>query len=86
MALDSQKRRRTVQHLRPKELAIIEITHAIPTNLMVSGSKLAMAACIVLVLFNGIGSFLEEPFDVRRFIAAYLGVRSPSPVINILSY
>jgi yeast amino acid transporter len=34
-----------------------------------------MVACIILVVFNGIGSFLEQPFDYRRFIASYIGVR-----------
>jgi hypothetical protein len=33
-----------------------------------------MVACIVLVIFNGIPPFLEDPFDVRMFIASYIGV------------
>jgi yeast amino acid transporter len=40
-----------------------------------------MVSCIILVLFNGIGSFLEEPFDVRAFIASYISV-SLSPVLS----
>ena len=33
-----------------------------------------MVGCIVLVLFNGISAFLRRPFDVRKFMAAYIGV------------
>ena len=33
-----------------------------------------MVASILLVLFNGIGAFLERPFDTRRFIASYISV------------
>ena len=33
-----------------------------------------LVACIILVLFNGVGSFLETPFDTDRFIASYIGV------------
>jgi amino acid transporter len=33
-----------------------------------------MVACIVLVIFNGIPPFLGDPFDVRMFIASYIGV------------
>lgn len=35
-----------------------------------------MAACIILVTFNGVSAFLERPFDVRRFIASYVSVCS----------
>ena len=37
-----------------------------------------MVSCIILVLFNGIGPFLERPFDVHRFIASYISVSSPT--------
>ncbi len=40
-----------------------------------------MVACIILVIFNGIGPFLEDPFDMRRFIASYIGVRPILPYI-----
>ena len=33
-----------------------------------------MVLCTVLLLFNGIGAFLERPFDVRKFIASYISV------------
>lgn len=33
-----------------------------------------MVACIILVLFNGIRAFLEDPFDVNGFIASYISV------------
>jgi amino acid transporter len=36
-----------------------------------------LVACTLLVLFNGIGPFLEHPFDTRRFIASYIGVSPP---------
>ena len=35
-----------------------------------------LVACTLLVLFNGVGPFLEHPFDTRRFIASYIGVGS----------
>lgn len=38
-----------------------------------------MAACIILVTFNGVSAFLERPFDVRRFIASYVSVCSDFP-------
>lgn len=34
-----------------------------------------LAACIILILFNGVGAFID-PFNVRKFVAAYLGVSS----------
>jgi amino acid transporter len=43
-----------------------------------------MVSCIILVLFNGIGSFLENSFDVRRFIASYIGI--PVFILLILGY
>ena len=36
-----------------------------------------LVACTLLVIFNGVGPFLEHPFDTRRFIASYIGVSSP---------
>lgn len=30
-------------------------------------------ACIILTLFNGVGAFIE-PFNVRKFVAAYISV------------
>lgn len=36
-----------------------------------------MAACIILVTFNGVAAFLERPFDVRRFVASYISVYFP---------
>ena len=30
--------------------------------------------CTIILLFNGIGTFLENPFDIRRFIAYYAPV------------
>jgi amino acid transporter len=33
-----------------------------------------MVACIILILFNGVSAFIE-PFNVRKFIAAYISVR-----------
>lgn len=38
-----------------------------------------LVACTLLVLFNGVGPFLEHPFDTRRFIASYIGV---SPLLD----
>lgn len=43
-----------------------------------------MVSCIILVLFNGIGPFLERPFDVHRFIASYISV--PVFILLILGY
>lgn len=39
-----------------------------------------LVACTILVIFNGVGAFLEDPFDIRRFIASYIGVRLPLSV------
>jgi len=33
-----------------------------------------LVACTLLVIFNGVGPFLEHPFDTRRFVASYIGV------------
>lgn len=35
-----------------------------------------MVACIILLIFNGVAPFLERPFDVRRFVASYVSVRT----------
>ncbi|RQM04949.1 hypothetical protein DH86_00004431, partial [Scytalidium sp. 3C] len=43
-----------------------------------------MVACIILVIFNGVGAFLEEPFNVRQFLASYIGI--PVFIILILGY
>tara|TARA_R110002060_G_scaffold23753_1_gene32285 strand:- start:467 stop:745 length:279 start_codon:yes stop_codon:yes gene_type:complete len=49
-----------------------------------------MVACTILLIFNGVAAFLEDPFDIRRFIASYIGVsisRSdllfPGPLVNV---
>lgn len=34
-----------------------------------------MVACMVIIFFNGIGAFIEKPFNVRKFISAYISVR-----------
>jgi amino acid transporter len=39
-----------------------------------------MAACIILILFNGLAAFLD-PFNVRKFVSAYISV-SPGPKPN----
>lgn len=33
-----------------------------------------MVACIILLLFNGVGAFLQNPFDIHQFISAYISV------------
>lgn len=33
-----------------------------------------MFTCIVIILFNGVGAFLEKPFGVQTFISAYISV------------
>ncbi|KAE9365145.1 putative proline-specific permease [Stipitochalara longipes BDJ] len=43
-----------------------------------------LVACILLVIFNGVGPFLEHPFDTRRFIASYIGVSAF--ILLILGY
>ncbi|KAI1913774.1 hypothetical protein LOZ53_002226 [Ophidiomyces ophidiicola] len=43
-----------------------------------------LISCVILVLFNGIASFLERPFSLRGFIAAYIGV--PVYVLLIIGY
>ncbi|KAH8169398.1 amino acid permease domain-containing protein [Sarocladium implicatum] len=41
-------------------------------------------ACIVLILFNGIVAFIETPFNVRKFISAYITV--PVYIALIIGY
>ncbi|KAK6604603.1 amino acid permease [Botrytis cinerea] len=43
-----------------------------------------MAACIILITFNGVSAFLERPFDVRRFIASYVSI--PVFIFLIIGY
>jgi amino acid transporter len=33
-----------------------------------------LVACVILILLNGVGAFLEDPFDTRKFISAYISV------------
>ena len=33
-----------------------------------------MVTCALLILLNGVAAFLESPFNVRKFIAAYISV------------
>jgi amino acid transporter len=33
-----------------------------------------MVACIIMLIFNGVDSFLTTPFDARTFIASYISV------------
>jgi amino acid transporter len=33
-----------------------------------------IASCVILLLFNGIVAFLEEPFDSRSFVASYISI------------
>jgi amino acid transporter len=42
-----------------------------------------MVACIILILFNGVGAFIE-PFNVRKFVSAYISL--PTFLILILGY
>ncbi|TVY55430.1 Arginine permease CAN1 [Lachnellula cervina] len=43
-----------------------------------------MVASILLMVFNGIGAFLERPFDTRKFIASYISV--PVFLLLLLGY
>ncbi|EAS36718.3 amino acid transporter [Coccidioides immitis RS] len=43
-----------------------------------------LTACVILVLFNGIVSFLETPFNPQGFIAAYIGL--PVYILLIIGY
>lgn len=42
-----------------------------------------MAACIILILFNGVAAFLD-PFNIRKFVSAYISI--PTFLIFILGY
>lgn len=44
-------------------------------------ASFGLVSCIILILFNGIGAFLETPFNAREFIAAYIGVSPLRPFI-----
>jgi amino acid transporter len=43
-----------------------------------------MVTCILLILFNGVGAFLEKPFGLRTFISSYIGV--PVFILLIVGY
>ncbi|KAF4636463.1 hypothetical protein G7Y89_g1615 [Cudoniella acicularis] len=43
-----------------------------------------MVSCFLLVIFNGIGAFLERPFDTRRFISSYISV--PVFILLLVGY
>ncbi|KAK2747294.1 hypothetical protein FQN57_002192 [Myotisia sp. PD_48] len=43
-----------------------------------------LVSCVILILFNGIGAFLETPFNIRQFIAAYIAL--PVFIILIIGY
>lgn len=43
-----------------------------------------MVASILLVVFNGIGAFLERPFDTRQFISSYISV--PVFILLLVGY
>ncbi|EPE34140.1 proline-specific permease [Glarea lozoyensis ATCC 20868] len=43
-----------------------------------------LVSCLLLVTFNGVGAFLEKPFDVRRFIASYISV--PVFILLLVGY
>ncbi|KAH7311903.1 proline-specific permease [Rhexocercosporidium sp. MPI-PUGE-AT-0058] len=43
-----------------------------------------MTACLILLIFNGIAAFLEDPFETRRFIASYIGI--PVFIFLIIGY
>ncbi|KAK4237233.1 hypothetical protein C8A03DRAFT_16205 [Achaetomium macrosporum] len=42
-----------------------------------------MVACVILILFNGVGAFIE-PFNVRNFVSAYISL--PTFLILIIGY
>jgi len=33
-----------------------------------------LSACVILVIFNGIKAFLQNPFSKREFVAQYISV------------
>ncbi|KAH8682931.1 proline-specific permease [Tricladium varicosporioides] len=43
-----------------------------------------MVSCMLLVVFNGIGAFLERPFDVRKFVSSYISL--PVFILLLLGY
>lgn len=44
-------------------------------------------ACSVLVVFNGVGAFLQRPFATRTFISSYISVFfPPKTLLFILRY
>ncbi|KIM99454.1 hypothetical protein OIDMADRAFT_200431 [Oidiodendron maius Zn] len=43
-----------------------------------------LVACIILITFNGVNSFLEHPFGRRQFIASYISI--PVFILLILGY
>jgi len=43
-----------------------------------------LVACIILITFNGVNSFLEHPFGIRQFIASYISI--PVFILLILGY
>lgn len=45
-----------------------------------------LSACCVLILFNGVPAFLERPFNVRKFVSAYVGVCRSCPFAPTLLF
>ncbi|KAK3319967.1 putative amino acid transporter, partial [Cercophora scortea] len=43
-----------------------------------------MVACIILLFFNGVSAFVENPFNTRRFISAYISL--PVFVLLLVGY
>ncbi|KAL3422348.1 amino acid permease [Phlyctema vagabunda] len=43
-----------------------------------------LVACTILLIFNGLASFLKDPFDFRGFIASYIGF--PVFILLIVGY
>ncbi|KAK3384730.1 amino acid transporter [Podospora didyma] len=43
-----------------------------------------MVTCVVLLLFNGVAAFVETPFNIRRFVSAYISI--PVFLLLILGY
>lgn len=33
-----------------------------------------LVSCVILILFNGVDTFLERPFEFKRFVASYIAV------------
>lgn len=36
-----------------------------------------MVTCVILLLLNGVGAFLENPFGVTQFVSAYISASLP---------